>query len=271
MPTIISNMIHARRFPAIYRSFISKSPYGFFRVISLVKNCFGHSKSQIVGSSASFPGSQPPPTHSPDASTQPINLGSPMNNSFSIVGSRAVSFSSGLKSQNVCFAAAIRGFTCRILFINVIKSFPFGTAVAACRIFRISFSIRLNGAPFVMRKILCSSASIKLCLSHSGLMHRVAPSTIQHITSFLTAKWPLHESKFFLDIGFCPLCPDQFGGGKMLWIPCINALEKWSNCAESLVYAMCIKSSQNTSSMVQNGFPSNIVKNLLYSYVPQML
>ena len=49
-----------------------------------------------------------------------------------------------------------------------------------------------------------------------------------------------------------------------LWIPCINALDKWRNCSVSLVCAMCIKLLQNTSSMVQNGFPSNKVKNLLH-------
>ena len=34
---------------------------------------------------------------------------------------------------------------------------------------------------------------------------------------------------------------------------------------------MCIKSLQNTSSMVQNGFSSNRVKNLLHLFVPHML
>ena len=35
----------------------------------------------------------------------------------------------------------------------------------------------------------------------------------------------------------------------------INSLDKCSNCAGSLVCAMCIKLSQNTSIVVQNGFP----------------
>ena len=54
-------------------------------------------------------------------------------------------------------------------------------------------------------------------------------------------------------------------------IPCRNTLDKWSNCAGSLVCTMCIKSSQNTSSMVQNGFSSNKVKNLLHFFFPHML
>ena len=130
MPTITSNTIHDRSFTAIYRLFISKPPPGFVGVISLARNFFGHSRSQIVGSSASFPGIQPPPITSPDASTQPRNSGSPMTNSFAVVGSRAVSFIGVLHSQNACFAAGrylhrtIRGFTCRILLIGVINIFP---------------------------------------------------------------------------------------------------------------------------------------------------
>ena len=168
MPTLPSNMSHARSFPSIYRSFISKSPPGFVGVISLARNFIGHSKRQIVGSSASFTGIQPHTTPSTDASTHPINLGSPMTNSFAIVGSCAASFSTVLQYWNACFAAGkyfrrtIRSFTCSIFLIGVIKFFPVGTAIAACRIFPISFLIRLNGTPFVMRTILCSSASTAL-------------------------------------------------------------------------------------------------------------
>ena len=137
--------------------------------------------------------------------------------------------------------------------------------------FPIDFPIRLSGTPFFMRTILCRSSSIELCLSHGSSMHHVAPPTIQHNTSFLTSHWPTPDSYFFLDIGSCPLCPDTCGGRNTLWIPYSNALEKWSNFAGSLFCAMCIKLSQNTSSMVQNGFPSNRVKNLLHSFVPDML
>ena len=122
-----------------------------------------------------------------------------------------------------------------------------------------------------MQTILCSYASIALCLSRTSSMHYVAPSTIQPSTSFFTANCPSPESNFFLDVGSCPLCPDTFGGGKTLWIPSSNALDKLINCAGSLVCTMCIKSSQNTSSMVQNGFYSNRIKNLLHSFVPYML
>ena len=122
-----------------------------------------------------------------------------------------------------------------------------------------------------MHTILCSSASITLCLSRTSSMYRVAPWTIQPRTYFLTVQWTLPDSNLFLDIGSWPLCPDTCGGGNMLWITCSNALEKWSNCAGPLVCAMCIKSSQNISSMVKNGFPSNWVKNLLNLFVPHML
>ena len=105
VPTIPYNTSHVRSFTSISISFISKSPPGFVGVISLAQNLFGHSKCQIVGSSAYFPGSQPPPTPYPDASTQPINLGSPMTNSFAVIGSRAVFFSSFLQSWNACSAA----------------------------------------------------------------------------------------------------------------------------------------------------------------------
>ena len=118
---------------------------------------------------------------------------------------------------------------------------------------------------------LCRSASITLCLSRVSLMHRVAPSTIQLITSSLTPHWPYPESNFFLDIGNFPLCPDTCGWGTPLCIPCGNYLNKWSNCAGSLVCDMCIKSLKNTSSMVQNSFPSNKVHNLLNPFVPHML
>ena len=83
--TITSNTSHDRSFPAISRLFISKSPPGFVRVMSLTRNFFGHSKRQIFGYSASFSGSQHPPIPSPDASTQPINSGYPMTNSFAVV------------------------------------------------------------------------------------------------------------------------------------------------------------------------------------------
>ena len=92
VPTIPPSTSHARSFPAISRSFISKYPSGFVGVISLARNLFGHSKHQIVGSSESFPGNQPPPTPSPDAYTQPRNSGSPMTNSFAIIGSREAYF-----------------------------------------------------------------------------------------------------------------------------------------------------------------------------------
>ena len=115
-----------------------------------------------------------------------------------------------------------------------------------------------------MRTILFISASIALFLSHNSSMHHVALSTIQPSTSFLTSKWPLPDSNFFLVIGSFPLCPDTCGGGNTLWIPCSNDLDKWSNFDWSLVCSMCIKLSQNTSSTVQNGFSSNIIKNLLH-------
>ena len=118
--------------------------------------------------------------------------------------------------------------------------FPVGTAVAASRIFPINFSISFNDIPLVMRTILCSSALIKLCLSCASLIHRVAPSTIQPSTSFLTVHWPSPHPNFFLDIGSCLLWPEICGGVNIRWIPCINALEKRSNCFGSLVCAMCI-------------------------------
>ena len=113
----------------------------------------------------------------------------------------------------------------------------------------------MNSTPFVMRTILCRSASIALCFSRISLMHRVLPSTSQPCNYLLTTHWPSPDSNFFLDIGSCPLCPDTCGGGNMLWITFSNSLEKWSNCTRSLVCAMCIIPSQNTSSMVQNGLP----------------
>ena len=109
-------------------------------------------------------------THIPS----PENLGYLMTNSFAVVGSRSVSFSIVLQSWNSCFDSGksfhqtIHGFTCRILLIFVIKCFPVGTAISAFRIFPTSFSIRLNGTPFVMRTILCISASITLCLSRES-------------------------------------------------------------------------------------------------------
>ena len=147
MPTIPSNTSHARRLPAIYRWFISKSPPGFVEVISLARNFFDHSKRHIGGSSASFPGSQPPPTPFLDVSNQPINYGSPMTNSFDLVGSRAASFRSVLQSHNACFAARkyfhrnICGFTCSILFIGVIKNFPFGLLLLHVGFFQSVFDL----------------------------------------------------------------------------------------------------------------------------------
>ena len=120
VPTIPYNTSHARSFPAISRQFISKFPPGFISVTSLACNLFGHPERQIVGSSASFPNSQPPPTPSPDSSTQTRNSGYPMTNYFAVVGSRAAYFSSFLQYRNYCFTAdkyfhrTIRGFTCRI-------------------------------------------------------------------------------------------------------------------------------------------------------------
>ena len=165
MPKISSNTIHARIFPALSLLLISKSPHGFVVVISLARKFFCHSKRQTVGSSAYFPGSQPPPTPSPYASTQPRNSGSPMTNSFALVGSCAYSFNSVLQSWNACFAAGIffhwtiHGFSWTIFLIGVIKKIPVGTSVSACRIFPISFSICLNGSPLFMRTILCRSAN----------------------------------------------------------------------------------------------------------------
>ena len=129
MPNIPTKTRHARIFPADSRLFISKSPPRFVGVIILARNFFGHSKRQIVGSGASFTGSQPPPAPSPEASTQPRKSGSPMTNSFAVVGSRAGYFSSVLQSRNACFAAGksshltIRGSTCRILLIGIIDFF----------------------------------------------------------------------------------------------------------------------------------------------------
>ena len=156
---LLSNKSHARSFPSIYRLFISKPPPGFVGMTILARNFFKRSKRQIVGSSASFPGSQPPPTPSLDASTQPRNSGSPMTNSFAIVCSRAASFRSIFQYLNSCFAAGksfhqtIRGFTFRNLSIGIIDCF------------QSMFWEGLNGTPFVMRTILCRSALIKLCLS----------------------------------------------------------------------------------------------------------
>ena len=147
MPKISSNTIHARIFPALSLLLISKSPHGFVVVISLARKFFCHSKRQTVGSSAYFPGSQPPPTPSPYASIQPRNSGSPMTNSFAVFDSRAASFISVLQSWNACFAAGksfhqtICGFTCRIFSIGVIKYYPVGTAVVACRLFPINFQV----------------------------------------------------------------------------------------------------------------------------------
>ena len=145
MPKIPSKTIHARSFSAISRFFISKSPPGFVGLTSLVRHFFGRSKRQIVSSGASFPGIQQPPTPSPDASTKPRNPGSPMTNSFALVGSHAASSSSILQSWNSSFASQksfyqiIRGFTCRDLLIGVIKNISVGTAVAECRILHSIF------------------------------------------------------------------------------------------------------------------------------------
>ena len=145
MPTNPPNTSHARSFPDIYRLFISKSPPRFVGVISLDCNFFGHSKCQMVGSSASFPGSQPPQTPSTDASTQPRNSGSPMTNSFAVISSRAYSFSSVLKYQNAChsfgkyFHQTIRGFTCRFFLISVIDFFPLGLLSLHVRFFQSVF------------------------------------------------------------------------------------------------------------------------------------
>ena len=100
VPNIPSNMIHYRRFPAIYRYFKSNYPPGFFGVTRLAHNFFRRFKCQIVGSSVSFPGILPPPTPSSDAATQPINPGSPMTNSFAVTGSRVSSFRSVLQYWN---------------------------------------------------------------------------------------------------------------------------------------------------------------------------
>ena len=94
VPEFPSNTIHTRSFPAIYRSFISKSPPGFLGVISLAHNLFGHYKRQIFGSSAFFTVSQPHPTTCLDASTQPRNYGSPLNNYFYVIGSHSAYFRS---------------------------------------------------------------------------------------------------------------------------------------------------------------------------------
>ena len=69
VPKIPSNTSHSRSFPEISKSFISKSPPGFVGMTILDRNLFGHSKRQIVVSSASFPGSQPHIIPSPGAST----------------------------------------------------------------------------------------------------------------------------------------------------------------------------------------------------------
>ena len=137
--------------------------------------------------------------------------------------------------------------------------------------FSIKFSICLNGTHFDIHTILCSSASITLFLSCASLMHIVAPSNIQPSTSFLTAHWPSPGSNFLLDIISWPLFPDTCGGVNTLLIPCRNYPDKWSNCSGSLVFAMCIKLSKNTSSMVQNGFSSNRGKNLLHSFFLHIL
>ena len=207
MPTIPSNTSHANSLPAISRPLISKSPEDFFCVMSRFRIESGHSILHTVGSRASFPGNQPPPTPSPEASTHPRNSGSPMTNSFAVVGSRAASLSSVLQSRKACFAdgksrhRTIFGFTCKIRLIGVIKLMPAGTGVAACRIFPMSFSTRLNGTPFVIRMILWSSSSIATCLSRANSMHRVAPSTIQPSTSFRTAHCPSPSASFFSEIG----------------------------------------------------------------------
>ena len=119
VPMIPSNTSPSISFPDISRLFIAKLLPGFLNVISLSRIFFGHSKHQIVGSSSSFPDSQPPPTPSADASTQTRNLGSPMTNSFAVVGSRVASFSIVLQYRNSCFVAGkyfhqnIHGFTCK--------------------------------------------------------------------------------------------------------------------------------------------------------------
>ena len=174
---------------------------GFVDVISPARNLFVHSKRQIVDSSASFPGIQPPPTPSPDASTQPRNSGSPMTNSFAIVGSRSASFSSVLQSWNSCFLDSkyfhrtICGFTCSILLIGFINFFPVGTAVAACQIFPIKFSIRLNGTHFS-----CAHSFESTQQSHFDCTAPVRSTVLRHQPSNLT---PI----FSLTIGLClPPC-----------------------------------------------------------------
>ena len=153
VPAIPSKTSHARNFPAISRSFISKPPHGFVGVISLDRNFFGHFKRQIVGSSASFPSSQLPTTSSPDASTQTRNLGSPGTNYFAVVDSHAVSFSSVLQSWNACFSAGkyfhltIYSFTCSILLIGVINFFLLGLLLLHVR-FSNQFLDSIEWQPF---------------------------------------------------------------------------------------------------------------------------
>ena len=115
--------------------------------------------------------------------------------------------------------------------------------------------IHLIVIPSIMRKILCSSTSIVFFLSLTISMHHAAPSTIQPSTSFLTDHWTSPDSRLFWDIASYPLCPDTGGGGKILWIPCINALDKWINCDGLLVCAMCINRSKIPLAWSKTVFP----------------
>ena len=137
--------------------------------------------------------------------------------------------------------------------------------------FSISFLIRLNGT-----LLSCTPSCAATHQSHFAYPAPVRCTVLRHEPSNLEPIFSLPTGLCltpisFLDIGSFPLYPETCGGGNTLWMPFNNALEKWRNCAGSLVFSMCIKLTQNTSSMVKNNIPSDRVKKLLQLFVPHIL
>ena len=122
-----------------------------------------------------------------------------------------------------------------------------GMLMQACCSLPWRHSRSLRGTFFQQRRPHSSDCR-RSCFSAGSLMQHLMPSNTQPRISLRMSHSPPPCCSFLRVTGSSSVPLVTKGGGNTEWIPCRRAWERWHNCAGSVVWARCMKSSMYTSS-----------------------
>ena len=141
------------------------------------------------------------------------------------------------------------GSLCMARYMGENRPVPPGIPKVACWSFPASCWKSDNGHARIC-VIFLIRVIIFLHLVGDRWIVKFAPSIIHPSISFVSAHVPSPSWSLRCETGSSPWCWDTSGGGKIEWMPCIMALEKWCRCSWLSLFVPATKSSTNTSRML---------------------